>query len=72
MDSSFWLGKCVWDTDVVLWQKFGGLILGIYGVIRIAKSNATVHKCAPAWTGRTVRRLHADGPRGPGSHTCGQ
>jgi hypothetical protein len=27
MDSSFWLGKCVWDTNVVLWQKFGEEIL---------------------------------------------
>jgi hypothetical protein len=27
MDSSFWLGKCVWDTHVMLWHKFGGSIL---------------------------------------------
>jgi hypothetical protein len=27
MDSCFWLGKCVWDINVVLWQKFGEEIL---------------------------------------------
>jgi hypothetical protein len=71
MDSSFWVGKCVWDTHVVLWQKFGGSILDIYGVMRIARLDAIVHKRLPAQTGRTVRRLYTDGLRGPGSSTCG-
>jgi hypothetical protein len=65
MDSSFSLGKCVWDTHVVLWQKFGRYILGIYGVMRITKPDATVHRRALAPTGRTVFRLCAYGPRGP-------
>jgi hypothetical protein len=69
MDSSFWLGRCVWDAHVVLWQKFGGAILDIYGVMRIANFDATVHRPPPARTGRTVRRLCADGPRGPSSGT---
>jgi hypothetical protein len=70
MDLSFWLGQYVWDTHVVLWQKFGGSILDIYGVMRIARLDATVHKRLPARTRRTVRRLCSDGPRGPGGNTC--
>jgi hypothetical protein len=54
MDLSFWLGKCVWDTHVVLWQKFGGSILDIYGVMRIARLDATVHRHSPARTGRML------------------
>jgi hypothetical protein len=55
MDSSFWLGKYVWDAHVVLWQKFGGSILDIYGVIRIARLDATVHKrCRPGPGGLSV------------------
>jgi hypothetical protein len=61
MDSSFWLGKCVCDTHVMLWQKLGGSILGIHGVMRIARLDATVHRRAPVRTGQTVRRLCADG-----------
>jgi hypothetical protein len=70
MDSSFWLGKCVWDAHVVLWKKFGGEILDIYGVMRIANLGATVHKRPPARTGRTVRHLCVDGPRGPDGGSC--
>jgi hypothetical protein len=70
MDSSFWLGKCVWDTNVVLWQKIGEEILDFYQVMRMGILDVTVHRCLPARTGRTVRRLCADGPRGPGSGTC--
>jgi hypothetical protein len=55
---------------VVLWQKFGGSILGIFGVIRIGRLDATVHRCSPVRTGRTVHRLCADGPRGPGGNIC--
>jgi hypothetical protein len=50
MESSFWVGKCVLVTLMVLWQKFGESILSIYGVTRIEKSDATVHWCAsPDW-----------------------
>jgi hypothetical protein len=70
MDSSFWVGKCVWDTLMVLWKKFGESILSIYGVTRIAKSDATDHRCAgpdradcpPSPRGRSAR------PRQP--HLC--
>jgi hypothetical protein len=62
MDSSFWVGKCVWDTHVVLWQKFGGSILDIYGVMRIARLDATVHRRSPAQTGRTVCAALAAAP----------
>jgi hypothetical protein len=52
MDLSFWLGKYVWDTHVVLWQKFGGSILDIYGVMRIARLDATIHRrCRPRLSG---------------------
>jgi hypothetical protein len=71
MDVSFWLGKCVWDTHVVLWQKIGGSILDIYEVMRISRLDATVHRRPPARAGRTVCHLCADGPRGPGGSTCG-
>jgi hypothetical protein len=70
MDSSFWLGKCVWDAHVMLWQTFGGAILDIYGFMKIENLDATVHRRPLARTGRTVRRLCADGPRGPGGSTC--
>jgi hypothetical protein len=70
MDSSFWLGKCVWDTHVVLWKKICGEILDIYEVMKIAISDVTVHRRPPARTGRIVRRLCADSPHGPGSVTC--
>jgi hypothetical protein len=50
---------------------FGGSTLGIYGVMGVEKSDATVHLYAPARTGRTVRRLYANCPHGPGSHACG-
>jgi hypothetical protein len=63
MDSIFGVGKCIWDTLMVLWQKSGESILSIYGVTRIAKSDDVVHMCA-ARTGRTVR------PYSLGSHTC--
>jgi hypothetical protein len=52
-------------------KKFGGSILGIYGVLQIGNLGVTVHRRAPAGTGRTVRHLLADGPRGSGSHACG-
>jgi hypothetical protein len=71
MDSSFWLGECVWYTPMVLWLIFGGSTLGICGVMWIGISDVTVHMRVLARTGRTVHRLIADGPRGPGSHTCG-
>jgi hypothetical protein len=48
MDSSFWLGRCVLDPHVVLWQKFGGEILNIHGVMRIENLAATVHRRPPA------------------------
>jgi hypothetical protein len=70
MDSSFWLGKCVWDTNVVLWQNFGEEILDFYQVMRMGNLDATVHRRLLDRTGRTVPRLRADGPRGPGSDTC--
>jgi hypothetical protein len=43
MDSSFWLGECVWHTLMMLWLIFGGSTLGICGVMGIAKLDATVH-----------------------------
>jgi hypothetical protein len=61
MDPSFCLGECVWYTRMMLWLIFGGSTLGIYGVMRIAKSDTTVHKCAPVRTDRTVHRLCTDG-----------
>jgi hypothetical protein len=57
---------------VVLWQKFGEEILDFDQVMKMGKSDVTVHRCLPARTGRTVRRLCADGPRGPGNGTCAQ
>jgi hypothetical protein len=57
---------------VVLWQKFGEEILDFDKVMRMGKPDATAHRCLPARTGRTVRHLCADGPRGPGSSTCAQ
>jgi hypothetical protein len=54
---------------VVLWQNFGEEILDFDQVMRMGKIGPTVHRRQPAGTGRTVRRLCADGPRGPGSGT---
>jgi hypothetical protein len=62
MHSSFWVGKCVWDTQVVLWQTFGGSILDIYGVMRIARLDATVHRRPPERTAWTVRTALAAAP----------
>jgi hypothetical protein len=67
MISRFWLGDCVWDIDVVLWQKFGKEILDFDQVMRFERFGPTFHGCLPSRTGQTVRRLCADGPRGPGS-----
>jgi hypothetical protein len=62
----------VCDINVVLWQKFGEEILDFGQVIRMEKIGPTVHRRQPARTGRTVRRLYADGPRSLGSGTCAQ
>jgi hypothetical protein len=57
---------------VVLWKQFGEEILDFDQVMRMGKSDVTVHMRLPARTGRTVRRLCANGPRGPGSGTYAQ
>jgi hypothetical protein len=57
---------------MVLWQKFGEEILDFGQLMRMGKIGPTVHRRQPARTRRTVRRLCADGPRGPGSGTCAQ
>jgi hypothetical protein len=67
MISRFWLGECVWDINVVLWQNFGKEILDFDQVMRLERIEITVHGRLPSQTGRTVRLLCADGPRGPGS-----
>jgi hypothetical protein len=64
MDSSFWLGECVWNTPMMLWLIFVGSTLGICGVMGIAKLDATVHcvrlpgpgglSAASAWTVRVA------------------
>jgi hypothetical protein len=69
MISRFWLGQCVWDINVVLWKNFGKEILDFDQVMRMGRFGPTVHGRLPSWTGRTIRRLCADGPRGPGSGT---
>jgi hypothetical protein len=69
MISRFWLGECVWDINVVLWKNFGKEILDFDQVMRLERFGPTVHERLLSWTGRTVRRLCADGPRGPGSST---
>jgi hypothetical protein len=67
MISRFWLGECVWGINVVLWQNFDKEILDFDQVMRLERIESTVHGRLPSRTGRTVRRLCADGPRGPGS-----
>jgi hypothetical protein len=67
MISRFWLGDCVWDINVVVWQNFGKEILVFDQVMRLARFGPTVHGRPPSRTGRTVLRLCADSPRGPGS-----
>jgi hypothetical protein len=57
---------------VVLCQKFGEEILDFDQVMRMGKPDVTVHRRLPAQTGRTVRRLCAEGPHGPSSGTCAQ
>jgi hypothetical protein len=64
MISSFSLGECVWDINVVLWQNFGKEILDFDQVMRMDRFGPTVHGRLPSRTGRTVRRLCEDGPRG--------
>jgi hypothetical protein len=61
MTSSFWLGECVWDINVMLWQNFGKEILVFDQVMRLERIGPTVHGRPPSQTGS------ADGPRGPGS-----
>jgi hypothetical protein len=68
MISRFWLGECVWGINVVLWQNFGKEILVFGEVMRLERIDVTVHGRLPSQTGRTVCRLLADRPRGPG---CG-
>jgi hypothetical protein len=72
MISRFWLGECVWDINVLLWQNFGKEILDFDQVMRLERFGPTVHGRLPSWTGRTVRRLCADGPRDPGSGSRAQ
>jgi hypothetical protein len=36
---------------MVLWQKFGEEILDFDQVMRMGKSDATIHRCLPARTG---------------------
>jgi hypothetical protein len=67
MISSFWLGECVWDINVMLWKNFGKEILVFDQVMRLERIGPTVDGRLPSRTGRTVRRLCADGPRSPGS-----
>jgi hypothetical protein len=67
MISRFWLGECVCHINVVLWQNFGQEILVFDQVMRLERIEIIVHGRLPSRTGRTVRRLCADGPRGPGS-----
>jgi hypothetical protein len=67
MISSFLLGECVWDINVMLWQNFGKQILVFDQVMRLERIGTTVHGRPPSRTWRTVRRLCVDGPRGPGS-----
>jgi hypothetical protein len=69
MISRFWLGECVWDINVVLWQNFGKEILDFDQIMRLERFGPTVHGRLPSWTRRTVRRLRADSLRGPGSGT---
>jgi hypothetical protein len=54
---------------VVLWKNFGEEILDFDQVMSMGKIGPTVHRRQPARTGRTVRRLCADGTRGLGSGT---
>jgi hypothetical protein len=49
----FWLGECVWDINVVLWQNFGKEILDFDQVMRLERFGPTVHGRLPSWTGRT-------------------
>jgi hypothetical protein len=72
MISSFWLGECVWDINVVLWQNFGKEILDFDQVMRMERFGPTVQGRQPTRTGRTVHRLCADGPRGPSSDARAQ
>jgi hypothetical protein len=67
MISRFWLGECVWDINVVLWQNFGKEILDFDQVMKLVRIEITVHGRLPSRTGRTICRLCADSPRGPGS-----
>jgi hypothetical protein len=72
MISKFWLGECVWDINVVLWQNFGKEILDFDQVMRMERLGPTVHGRLPTRTGQTVRRLFADGPRCSGSDNRAQ
>jgi hypothetical protein len=72
MISRFWLGECVRDINVVLWQNFGKEILDFDQFMRLERFGPTVHGHLSSWTGQTVRCLCADGPRSPGSSTRAQ
>jgi hypothetical protein len=56
MISSFWLGECVWDINVMLWQNFGKEILVFDQVMRLERIGPTVHGRPPSRTGRTSAR----------------
>jgi hypothetical protein len=62
MISRFWLGECIWDINVVLWQNFGKEILDFDQVMRLERFGPTVHGRLPSWTGRTCRAYS------PGTH----
>jgi hypothetical protein len=69
MISRFWLGECVWDINVVLWQNFGKKILDFDQVMRMERFGLTVHSaCRPgpgglsAASARTVRAAPAAAP----------
>jgi hypothetical protein len=69
MISRFWLGECVWDINVVLWQNFGKEILVFDQVMRLERIEITVHgACHPgpgglsAASARTVRAAPVAAP----------
>jgi hypothetical protein len=47
MISSFWLGECVWDINVMLWQNFGKEISVFDQVMKMERIGPTVHGRPP-------------------------